>query len=250
MSLFSAIKRIIKTEQPLLGLTDAVCPYCEASLQKKPGRKKKCPHCSNFIYVRTRPQDKAKVLLREDQLLAMEEQWSIANGTHEHFVAQQSRLKSVTDQLRTRFGREPSANDVQWSMLNDDVLTHMQNKDWGLYRNSRFAMAEILTKEKKHLDCLNFLLEVCFLDLNGPNNCGGITDPFILREYPPFDPKIGSLAPGVISRVLDAMDSSGISLQQAESRFNDVAHRLSEVLRLPLSADKAWRKLKRELKAT
>ena len=28
------------------------CPYCGGKLEKKPTRKKKCPHCSEFIMVR------------------------------------------------------------------------------------------------------------------------------------------------------------------------------------------------------
>lgn len=234
--------------QSLLGLTVAVCPYCDAQLEKKPGRKKKCPDCGNFIYVRMRPQDRERVLLREDQLILLEEQWSIANGTHEQFLAVQSRTNSVTDQLRVRFDRDPSENEVQWVILKADAADHKRNQNWGLYRNSRFMMAEILDKEERYFDCLSLLLEVCFLDLNGPNNCGGITNHSILREFPPFDPKLGDFAPGVIARLTDAMDNTETSIRQLESQFDIMARRLSHSMPLPVSTDKAWRKLKREIK--
>ncbi len=31
---------------------DALCPYCSGLLEKAPARKKKCPHCGNYMYVR------------------------------------------------------------------------------------------------------------------------------------------------------------------------------------------------------
>src|SRR3989442_5791851 len=41
----------------MIGNTDAVCPNCSKLLDKIPGRKSKCPHCAEYIYVRTRPVD-------------------------------------------------------------------------------------------------------------------------------------------------------------------------------------------------
>ena len=104
-------KRMTKTEQPLLGLTDAVCPYCETRLQKKPVRKKKCPACGNVIFVRTRPQDKARILVREDQLLAVEEQWSIVNGTHQQFLANQRRRQTTAKNYEATHARAENPSD-------------------------------------------------------------------------------------------------------------------------------------------
>ncbi|HAJ37329.1 MAG TPA: hypothetical protein DCL15_16795 [Chloroflexi bacterium] len=47
------------------------CPYCRRKLEKKPTRKRKCPHCGELIYVR------AGDLLREDEL----EQATAATGS-------------------------------------------------------------------------------------------------------------------------------------------------------------------------
>ncbi len=116
-----------------------------------PGRKTKCPACGESIFVRTRPQDKARILVREDQLLIVEEQWAIANGTHEQFLVERRRHDATTAALRQRFGKEPSKNDVQWAKLNDDTLTYIRDWDW-LYRNARFAMSELLVKEAKYAD--------------------------------------------------------------------------------------------------
>ena len=254
MKLFSTIRNMLSSDSgirdkkvKLLGMVDANCPYCNVKLEKQPGRKKKCPSCSNYIYVRTRPQDREKVLLREDQLIALEEQWAIVNGTHDHFLSKQTQLKSVSDKLQRRFGKEPSKNDIQWSILNDDGLTHIQNKDWGLYRNTRQSMSEILRKEGKHLKSIDLLLEVCTLDLSGAQNCGGFDDPLLLREFPPFDPSMGGLANGITAKISHAMELSDISLKQVKVRFGIVAKRLKKSLRLPLKIENAWKELENHL---
>ncbi len=234
----------------LIGVTDPACPYCGRQLEKMPGRKKRCPACGNDIFVRTRPQDKARILVRGDQLLEVEEQWAIANGTHDQFLAAERRRQNITAQLRTRFGREPSEHDIQWALLSDDIVTRAREENWGHYRNARFAMAEMLAKEKELLQALEFLLEVCYLDLNGPNNCGGLTDPGLLREFPRFDPEDGFLAPGVVARVHGMMDTLQESPQQVQSRFATIADRLARSLKLPLPPEEAWDKLERQINAT
>lgn len=236
--------------KPQIGETRPICPYCTFDLQKMPGRKKSCPKCKNDIYVRTRPQDNAKILIREEQIIAIEEQWAMKNGTHAQFLAAQQRRQSVVASLTRRFGRPPSTNDVEWAILNDDILEHAKQMDWGLYRNARFAMAEILSKESRFEQALDFYLEVCYLDLNGPNNCGGIRDPQIRKEFPPFNPKDGMLAPGVLGRIHDIVDNRDGQFTIAEDQFSKVAIPIYNSLRLPLSPDKAWAKFRREFKAT
>jgi hypothetical protein len=60
-----------------IGRTDNVCPSCEASLEKRPQRKTKCPHCDQFIYSRKRPIDEQRVLLNEEQAAIIEQDWAL-----------------------------------------------------------------------------------------------------------------------------------------------------------------------------
>jgi hypothetical protein len=234
---------------PTIGETRPICPYCSHDLLKMPGRKKSCPKCNKNIYVRTRPKDNAKILIREDDILAIEEQWAKKNGTHKEFLAAQHRRQTIVNALTKKFGRSPSTNDVEWAILNDDILTHAQRMDWGLYRNARCSMAKILLKELKYEQAITFFLEVCYLDLNGPNNCGGEQDRQIRNEYPPFNPKEGTLAPGVLGYIDAIVDKSNGQLTLSEERFIQVATLVCNSLRLPLPPDKAWKKLKREIQA-
>ena len=52
------------------------CPYCMQGLDKIPTRKSKCPHCGEYMYSRTRPSDRKKVLVTEKQKEEIEEQWA------------------------------------------------------------------------------------------------------------------------------------------------------------------------------
>jgi hypothetical protein len=63
-----------------LGNTEPICPYCAKPLDKMPGRKTKCPFCANFIYARTRPADKKRVIVTEQDAAKTDEQWKIEGG--------------------------------------------------------------------------------------------------------------------------------------------------------------------------
>ena len=68
------ISRKKRRKLPAVGNVDSVCPHCNHQLDKKPGRKKKCPHCGEFIYVRTQPCDEQRVLVTQEQAEKIEEQ--------------------------------------------------------------------------------------------------------------------------------------------------------------------------------
>lgn len=140
-----------------------------------PKRKVECANCGNPVYVRTRPSDKKQVLVTKEQTDKIEEQWSIVNGTHQEYLAEKNRFAKEKERLTAKFaaGKPASDSDVEWSLLNKDSIKHAQEGNWGLYRNTRFAMAEFFKRRLKLKEALAFYFEVCYLDLNGPNNTGG-----------------------------------------------------------------------------
>jgi len=236
-----------KRRFPDVGNIDAVCPYCNNMLDKKPGRKKKCPSCDNFIYARTRPKDGKKVLVTKDQTEVIEEQWSIVKGTHAEFLENTRIIENERRFLAKKFGREPSENDIRWSLLNKELMTHSSNANWGLYRNAKFQMAEILRKESKTSPALATYLEVLYLDVNGPNNTGGIRDRELLKEFPPFNKKDAFLAPGVFSRAVKLIQDLKLDDKVTKAIFDEIAERNFTNLRLPVTPEQGWRKIKKEL---
>lgn len=230
-----------------IGLVDAVCPYCSQTLDKKPGRKKKCPHCGEFIFVRTRPSDQKQVLVTQAQADQIEEQWSIVNGTHDYYLAQKQRYLDEKAKLTERFREEASDRDVKWRLFNQDLIRNASQQDWGFFRNTKMQMADLLRKENRLKGALSFYLEVCYIDLNGPNNRGGVTDIALLKEFPPWTPDTGDLAPGIIDRIIKLSQKAQIDEQAIAELFLKQARLLDSSLGLPVGAERAWETLKNEL---
>jgi hypothetical protein len=57
----------------------AECPYCQKALSKVPAAKTKCRNCGRFMFVRTRPQDGARVVVTAGEAHRFEEEWTTYN---------------------------------------------------------------------------------------------------------------------------------------------------------------------------
>jgi hypothetical protein len=70
------------------------CPYCEALLKDIPKKKKKCPACGNYIFVRTKQNLFPSVLLREEDALAVDgfEKLKAYGLTKQDFTSEKNRL--------------------------------------------------------------------------------------------------------------------------------------------------------------
>lgn len=248
MGLFDIFKKsAAPRELPKIGVSDPVCPYCSGLLERKPAKKMKCPHCGKFIYVRTRPQDQVKVLVTDQQAEIIEEQWSIVNGTHEEYVAGKQKIEAERTRLAKQFGQAPSENDVKWGLLGREAIEQALNGNWGLYRNTRFQMAEVLRRESKLKQALSMYCWVCYLDLNGPRNTSGLKDPELLREFPSFSPKEAFLAPGIISRMTRIIEKLNLDQENVFSLFLEAAGLDHKGLKLPVQPEDAWLSLRRVL---
>jgi hypothetical protein len=220
----------------------AECPYCGQQLNKIPGSKTKCPHCSNFMYVRTRPKDNARVVVTKEEAEIIEEDWSIVAGAHDVFLVEKEKLSKEKEYLKKKFGgKEPSENDVQWSLLNKQLLEHASNGDRGLYRNALFAMGEILRKEMRFKESLKKYFEVCYLDLCGANNTGGIKDPEILKKFPPFNPKeLAFLALAIVYLMRRILRKLQLTDSEVRELFIEHNSHIENALKLPIRTEACW----------
>ncbi len=233
---------------PPVGNVDAVCPHCNQPLDKKPGSKKKCPHCGQLMYVRTRPGDDQKVLVTEEQAELIKEQWSIVRGTHDRYLAEKKRYDDEKARLRAQFGHKPSDNDVKWGLLNQELIECATNQNWSSFRGVKLGMAEVLYKEKRFKGSIAFYFEVCYLDLNGPHNVSNILDePELLKKYPPWNPKKGDLASGIITRARRAMKAIEMTEPDAKQLFFERANELKESFDLRVGITSAWKKVSEKL---
>lgn len=150
-----------------IGNVDAVCPYCNHDLDKKPGRKKKCPHCGQSIHALTRPSDGEKVLVTEAQAEQIAEQWFVARGgTHDGYLSAQARAKEERERLAVRLAQ--TKDPLETARL---LLAH--GKGWmevvrtiskaGIPRTEANAVTRIAVTEwrraqaERHLDEMEYL---------------------------------------------------------------------------------------------
>jgi hypothetical protein len=122
MSILDIFKRKAKETTNEVGNIEPICPYCSKPLAKMPAKKKKCPECDNFIFVRTRPSDNKKVLVTEAQTELIKEQWTTANGTQEEYLKEKAEFIDTKERLAKQFGCAPSDNDVRWRLLSEEQL--------------------------------------------------------------------------------------------------------------------------------
>ena len=216
----------------------AECPYCNSVLKKVPGAKTKCPDCGEYMYVRTRP-DNIRLVVTKVEAEEIDEQWRIENGTQDAYLAEQGRVEKRRNELREKFGgKEPSEHDVHWGLLNEDIMNHAQNGQWGLYCNTRMQMADLLWKEKRHKGALQLYCMVCYLDLNGANNMPVGKNNRAIRDVEgvmPFDPELKFLAPGIINRIRKAIEILGMSKEEFQELFLERASIEQRSTRAPLS---------------
>ncbi len=227
----------------------AECPYCNSALKKVPGAKTKCPHCGEYMYVRTDP-DNIRRVVTEAEADEIDELWRIINGTQDTYVAEQERVEKRRNELREKFGgKEPSEHDLQWGLLNEDIMNHATNGQWGLYRNTRMQMADILWKEKRHKGALQMYCMVCYLDLNGPDNMPMDENKQVVRDmgFAPFDPELKFLAPGITDRIRKAVEVLGMSKEEFQKLFIDRASIEQRATRAPISPSECLPELMNEI---
>lgn len=94
-------------------------------------------------------------------------------------------------------------------------------------------------------------LELCYIDLNGPNNCGSSKNyPEILKEYPPFNPNNSVdafLAPGILEDISQINEELNLTKDQVKEIFFNHNLKIEKSRKLPLSVQDAWVKLESEL---
>ena len=97
--------------------------------------------------------------------------------------------------------------DVIWGEMNRSSLEHIQQHEYGLYRNTRFSMSRFLKEEGRLLPALSMLCEVIYFDLNMDS------EPLI--------------APGVINELRLLSGSIGMSNDELSSFISDAVKKLS-----------------------
>ena len=77
---------------------------------------------------------------------------------------------SEFEKEKAKIEKPLSTNDIIWSIYNKHSLRFFYEKDFGLYRNTIFEMANFLRKEGRNKQALLFELKGLYCDLSGKSN--------------------------------------------------------------------------------
>lgn len=220
-------------------IRQAACPYCGVSLKKVPGAATKCPDCHKTMYVRTDHRIQKRMVVTEEQADEIDDgNEALATG---NLATYEQRRRETYDRLATKFGQAPGSNDVRWAILNEDLLLHSALRDYGLYRNSRYKMMEILQRERKDKQALHTALEIFYIDSCGPSNMGGLADDpkYGIQAWDPAAPlEQGSLTAWVGTQC----ERVGISIERAARDYEPDADHLKALLKMPRAWSSIWPK--------
>ena len=138
---------------------------------------------------------------------------------------------SLTTMVNAHPGR--SYRDLLWGYLNEQSMVHAQASDWGLYRNTRFAMAEFLVEENKLLDALGMMAEVVYYDVSGMGNSFSMRHLDVTAQNLfPYERSLAKTAPGIITRIFEWKDRAGLSDEELRTLVLQRLARLNSPLRL------------------
>jgi hypothetical protein len=232
-----------------IGNVEAVCPNCSAPLPAFPARKSKCPQCGGFFLVRTRPLDRKKVLVTSDDAKVIEDQWNLVSGIFDALIYEDNDLQEARKALTKELGFPPTETNIKRAVCLKKQEIHSKQQDWGLYRNVRFQLSEFDRSEGKIASAFALLLEVCYLDLNGPNNCGAFLDNAdLLEKLPPFKPNPEGLAPRIIELVCTLARAMKLPNEHIEKEFKSISGEIHDRIKTPLDPIGAWLQMKPALR--
>lgn len=224
-----------------IGEADPICPTCGSELEQKPSPKEECPHCGNNIYNRKRPYDNQNVLVTEDELVEIQEQWAIVNGEHNKFLKEQKRKERIKNDIKKQTGSTPTPKEVELEAMQQQARELEQSANWGLARNKRMHIADRLRENGEAENALQAYFEVCYLDANGPRNVGNISAG---KNSPPaFSEDIALITPGVLKKVVRLIKKLDLNLEEIKTIYIETAEntyqRINDV-ELPKNPSEGW----------
>src|SRR5699024_4116195 len=124
------------------------------------------------------------------------------------------RKQKIKDRLTKRYGHKPSDSDLEWRILNDQLIELERKGDWGFARNKRLEMAKHIKKYSKPNIALKMFCEVCYIDSNGPRNTSGLPD-----NRQPFTQSNANIFPGIIRHIKELTEEENLDIDQLKKLY-------------------------------
>ena len=213
----------------LIGNVESECPHCSTPLAIRPARKARCPECRNFIYVRTRPADRVRVLVSQEQAAQIDAQWLDYRAATVNVIDAPSLVHEELGLVEKRLGRLIAITEFK-AFLEIEAQKHLYANQLGLYRHVQIVFAALLATESRKLEALQLYMEVLFLDECGATNAS--------PGWPRFQLQLRSIAPGIVGTVRFLAGDLGLGIEALGDLFRSSAAKYATVA--PLTAEQAW----------
>jgi len=218
---------------------EARCPHCHETLSKVPSRKSECPHCGQTLFIRTRPSDREKVIVTEEETQAVEQAWT-QHREQEAAAEWEQAAKALPEnspayEKAHYLAKAASARreyDKAWGYFNQACMGVVQTGHFGLYRNIILDMAWQLEAEGRHSRALSLYCEVHYYDICGAHNSARYLGT-------PWDPRSGRLAPGVVHATRTLVNRAGVSEEGFRGIALGVCERVFSNMKGPLAPNAA-----------
>jgi hypothetical protein len=185
----------------------------------------------------------------------------------EHESVIKYELKALSDSDKERFERIRAAQIEKYGSERPEQLHNalhtirrvsyqrlesesLKEGNFALLRSARLSMALLMEEEVEQDEellrkTLATHLDLCYIDLNGPQN--STTRERELTNEAPFDPSLGVLTPSIVNITNVYIERLELTRDETESLFYKHISRHLSGLNPPLSLDDGWNKLEPKL---
>lgn len=115
--------------------------------------------------------------------------------------------------------------------------------EWNRYRTLRMRLAQHKYAGGKYRESLELLMDIWYLDLNGPRDINRLHGAQLGTEAPGFDPRLGQVSTTVQRKVRRIANILNLSMDEMQAIFFAVAGPSYRAYHLPLPPREAWFKI-------
>lgn len=191
-----------------MGFINRKCPYCNAILDPVPTRKKECPSCGKFIYVRTRPSDRQPILVTEEEAKSLD--------ALKNLNVSQKEYQNTEKELSKKYKTAPSQGDIVWAILNQRLLSAMKKNDWQEMKMLYWQQARLLYEQGKEF--FRLLQEASRCELRNYQSSGVCKKVEILTAGDQSCDKCNALN-GKVFTIKNALETMPIPVKDCEKRW-------------------------------
>jgi hypothetical protein len=250
-------KGVKKRNAPAVALTLLkVISFAKFVEERRRERSRSAPRTSELqkIYFQSRPRDRREA--RMSQAEDIEHERAIKRELEELPEAERARFERIRAAQREKYGKErpeqlhSALHTIRRNAYERQGLDGIKEGDFARFRNARVGIALLLEEEaekdeEKLRKALATHLEVCYIDLNGPQN--STTREREPSSEAPFEPRHSLLIRDIIDITNVYIERLGLTRAETEALFHKHNSKHLSELHLPLSIDKGWNQLEPHL---